>query len=407
MAEPGPAAQRRPRNRKELIVAAAARQFARRGYPDAFVADIAAEVGITGSALYRHFGGKAELLVAAIELEIAQLAAAYDEPGDLAALLDHAARHLQRPGRPHALWDRNARFLAPAQRDELAARYGTALRPLRRALAAARPDLARRDVAALSVAAHAVLDSGRAYERATVAEPRARELMVAAAAAVAAVPWLPLGDMAPGLPGSAGSAGTPGGLQPSSRREAALAAAVRLFAERGYQVVGMDDIGAAAGISGPTLYHHFPGKSAILVEVIMRCLDALYFDLAAVLAGTDDPAAALDRTLASFVRINVAQGDALSPLFTEIGNVRPEERAPIRRAQEDYVSEWAVLLAAVRHDLTASDAQALVRSAQIAVNTLRRSLPVASPGPADPWALLCRVGRAVLGLPADSVGPMS
>ncbi|WP_418061901.1 TetR/AcrR family transcriptional regulator [Pimelobacter simplex] len=404
MAEPGPGAQRRPRNRKELIVAAAARQFARRGYPDAFVADIAAEVGITGPALYRHFGGKSELLVAAIELEIAQLAEAYDGPADLAALLGHAARHLLRPGRPHALWDRNARFLEPAQRDELAARYGRALKPLRTALAAARPDLDRRDVAALSVAVHAVLDSGRAYERATVPEPRAQQLMVAAAAAVAAVPWLPLGELAPV---SVERPATSGGLQPSSRREAALAAAVRLFAERGYQVVGMDDIGAAAGISGPTLYHHFPGKSAILVEVIMRCLDALYFDLAAVLAGTDDPATALDRTLASFVRINVAQGDALSPLFTEIGNVRPEERAPIRRAQQDYVSEWAVLLAAVRDDLTAPDAHALVRSAQIAVNTLRRYLPAASAGPADPWVVLCRVGRAVLGLPADSVGPMS
>lgn len=405
MAEPGPGAQRRPRNRKELIVAAAARQFARRGYPDAFVADIAAEVGITASALYRHFGGKAALLVAAIELEIAQLAEAYDAPPELSALLDHAAHHLLRPGRPHALWDRNARFLDPARRDELAARYGTSLKPLRSALATARPDLARADVVALSVAVHAVLDSGRAYERATVEEPRAGQLMVAAAAAVAEVPWLAQADPVvppPALPPP--PPGASGGLQPASRREAALAAAVRLFAERGYEVVGMDDIGAAAGISGPTLYHHFPGKSAILVEVITRCLDALYFDLAAVLAGTDDAATALDRTLASFVRINLAQGDALSPLFTEIGNVRPEERAPIRRAQQDYVNEWAVLLTAVRDDLTAADAQALVRSAQIAVNTLRRYLPV---GPADQWVLLCRVGRAVLGLPDDSVGPMS
>jgi AcrR family transcriptional regulator len=216
--------------------------------------------------------------------------------------------------------------------------------------------------------------------------------MVGAASAVAMLPAV-LADAEPVL-----DEASPGML-PASRRQAALSAAVRLFAERGFEAVGMDDIGAAAGITGPTLYHHFPGKSAILVEVIMRCLDAMYFDLAAVLAGTDDPALALDGALASFVRINVAQRDALTPLFTEIGNLRPDERAPIRRAQQDYVHEWAVLLATARDDLTPAEAQALVRSTQTAVTAMRRRLPL--PAPAQ-RAVLHRAGRAVLGLPGDS-----
>ena len=35
------------------------------------------------------------------------------------------------------------------------------------------------------------------------------------------------------------------------RRDEILAAAVKLFHERGYHATGMDDIGAEAGISGP------------------------------------------------------------------------------------------------------------------------------------------------------------
>jgi len=35
---------------------------------------------------------------------------------------------------------------------------------------------------------------------------------------------------------------------------------VGLFAARGYHGVSMDDIGAAAGVTGPALYHHFAGK---------------------------------------------------------------------------------------------------------------------------------------------------
>lgn len=88
------AVQRRPRNRKQLIVAAAAKQFERRGFHDAAIADIAADVGITGPALYRHFRGKQNLLAAAVEFEIeGGLEAAYaaPQPGGLRDLLEYAA----------------------------------------------------------------------------------------------------------------------------------------------------------------------------------------------------------------------------------------------------------------------------------------------------------------------------
>src|SRR5690606_17721877 len=43
----------------------------------------------------------------------------------------------------------------------------------------------------------------------------------------------------------------------SRRREELLAVAANLFAARGFTNVTVDDIGAAAGVSGPALYHHF------------------------------------------------------------------------------------------------------------------------------------------------------
>ena len=47
-----------------------------------------------------------------------------------------------------------------------------------------------------------------------------------------------------------------------TRREEILDAAARLFAERGYHGVSIDDIGAAVGMSGPGFYRHFAGKEA-------------------------------------------------------------------------------------------------------------------------------------------------
>ncbi len=51
---------------RQRLLRAAADVFARRGYDGTRVADIAAEVGLSNSALYAYFGSKAELLVGAL-----------------------------------------------------------------------------------------------------------------------------------------------------------------------------------------------------------------------------------------------------------------------------------------------------------------------------------------------------
>src|SRR5690606_41423802 len=43
----------------------------------------------------------------------------------------------------------------------------------------------------------------------------------------------------------------------ASRRRLLLSAATRLFSERGYTRVTTEDVGAAAGIAGPSLYNYF------------------------------------------------------------------------------------------------------------------------------------------------------
>src|SRR5436305_15152102 len=60
-----------------------------------------------------------------------------------------------------------------------------------------------------------------------------------------------------------------------SRRDEILEIAVGLFATRGYHGVSMDDIGAAAGVTGPALYHHFAGKEAMLVAALTPVSEGL------------------------------------------------------------------------------------------------------------------------------------
>ena len=57
--------------------------------------------------------------------------------------------------------------------------------------------------------------------------------------------------------------------QKSDRRSQLLSAAAHLMAERGFLAVRLEDIGSAAGVSGPAIYRHFP-KEAMLVELLVE-----------------------------------------------------------------------------------------------------------------------------------------
>src|SRR3954447_8661195 len=61
----------------------------------------------------------------------------------------------------------------------------------------------------------------------------------------------------------------------ASRREQILAAAAELFARHGFHGVGIDDIGAAVGVSGPALYRHFRSKDAMLGEMLTSISEIL------------------------------------------------------------------------------------------------------------------------------------
>jgi TetR/AcrR family transcriptional regulator of autoinduction and epiphytic fitness len=56
----------------------------------------------------------------------------------------------------------------------------------------------------------------------------------------------------------------------SGSREAIVGAAQRLFLERGFGAVSMDDLAAAAGVARRTLYNQFASKEEIFREMLLR-----------------------------------------------------------------------------------------------------------------------------------------
>jgi AcrR family transcriptional regulator len=149
-----------------------------------------------------------------------------------------------------------------------------------------------------------------------------------------------------------------------SRRDEILEIAVGLFATRGYHGVSMDDIGAAAGVTGPALYHHFAGKEAMLVAALNPVSEGL-------LAGSKARVAELpgepERTLESLVEFHVsfalANPAVIALHLHELDRLPDEPRRQIRRLQRLYVEVWVEVLTAVRFDLSAAEARVLAHAA--------------------------------------------
>jgi len=76
---------------------------------------------------------------------------------------------------------------------------------------------------------------------------------------------------------------------PKSRRAEILAAAAELFAERGYAATGIDQIGAAAGITGGGVYRHFDSKLELFREVVAPLVKRRATQLAVIAEETGSP----------------------------------------------------------------------------------------------------------------------
>src|SRR4051795_12168531 len=136
------AARSEDRDARDVLLTAALRVFARRGYRDAGVDEIATEAGYSKGALYWHFSGKEELLTALLEERIdapmrerfALLASAPPER-DMSAEATRAFALQLREAREALLLERE--YWSLAIRDPvLRARYCERQKELRDALAA-------------------------------------------------------------------------------------------------------------------------------------------------------------------------------------------------------------------------------------------------------------------------------
>ncbi|MCU0754622.1 MAG: TetR/AcrR family transcriptional regulator [Xanthomonadales bacterium] len=72
-----------------------------------------------------------------------------------------------------------------------------------------------------------------------------------------------------------------------------VAAAMRLWAERGYAATRLDDVAAQAGIAKGTVYLYFPSKAALFEAALRERLDTTFGEAMGLAAPAGPPTAAL------------------------------------------------------------------------------------------------------------------
>jgi AcrR family transcriptional regulator len=122
-----------------------------------------------------------------------------------------------------------------------------------------------------------------------------------------------------------------------TRNEKILAAAAKLFHERGFAAVRMEDIGAKAGITGPAIYRHFKSKDAILTTLFEMNFDRFFENLGPPLEDIDVELESMVRT---HLRLVLDQLEWASVAVTESRSLTPESRKRTAMRARRYTGRW-------------------------------------------------------------------
>ena len=150
------------------------------------------------------------------------------------------------------------------------------------------------------------------------------------------------------------------------RRERILASATSLFEENGFHGAGIDDIAAAAGVTGPAIYRHFKNKDAVLVALFDRLAERLAAILDTVAAegdGVEHRRQGLETLVRLHVRLAFEERALIVIYISEERNLPDAQRRRVRRFQRAYVEAWADLLRPLRPDLSDDERRTAVHAA--------------------------------------------
>jgi len=391
--EPVGAVRRRPKDRKAQIARASAESFSLLGYHAVSMEAIAAKVGISAPALYRHYASKYDLFRGAVLALGRQLVDCTDfadaEPAGAAdpvaaldrlveALIDVTLANRESGG----LYRWQARYLHGEDQATLMDQLRVVNRRIQRPLIAIRPTLTSSHRWMLSSGLLSVIGS-IVDHRVALPDGEIRVLLTEVASAVLAAE-LPEPEDVQGRPTSWQIFESDTGVY-----EALLQASMVLFNAKGYPETSMAEIASAVGIPVSGIYRYFPGKCDILSTGLRRAADRISGRLSAILTGLTEPRQMLNLLIEAYVATSFANPELAAIYYTERVNLTRVDEQLLRSVQRTTIDSWMRLLTSVRSELTSTQARIMVHAAMALVVDVGRLVHYEHPADHSAYPQAC------------------
>jgi AcrR family transcriptional regulator len=155
-----------------------------------------------------------------------------------------------------------------------------------------------------------------------------------------------------------------------------LKVAATLFADRGFDSVSINEIGHAAGVTGPAVYRYFPSKEALLVAIYQHLYRRNSEGLHAALAEGASPAETLQRLIDLQLAMAVEEAEKIRIVSSEERHLPEVEAQALKQESRKALRIWADVVRQVRPDLGREEIDITVHAALALINSisLRRNV---------------------------------
>lgn len=130
----------------------------------------------------------------------------------------------------------------------------------------------------------------------------------------------------------------------TGRRREVLAAAARVFADKGYKATSMRDIGRATGLLGGSLYHHIRSKDDLFVELHGAALDGAAEQITQAIESGSDPWDRLTRACTCMLRILLDPNSITKPIMNDFRSVPPDVQLRLVDKRDAFEAQFRDLV---------------------------------------------------------------
>ncbi len=160
----------------------------------------------------------------------------------------------------------------------------------------------------------------------------------------------------------------------ADRRIALLDAAAQLFADRGFNGVSIEDLGAAVGVSGPAVYRHFTGKQAVLAALLVGVSRDLLDGGIAVVENAPNDEAALRSLIAFHADFALDNPDVIRVQDRDLDSLAALDRREVRSLQRRYIDLWMEVLGRLHPALGTTELRVRVQATFGLINSTPHSV---------------------------------